>query len=627
MAIYRSDQAQFTFAAGEGPPEAQLATPLPSGSTLTTTLTEATNPGDTVLTLASAGSLKGSHVSGSDLDQRFIIIDSTATTANQVTSGAVTHYSVPEVRRVTHVSGTSVTVDPPVAFPHGIGAVVRNMDYSAGLTAQSQAESSNYGGPDIDRYITWFPGVYDSVDCPDVEESFDQRYVLGQNTNRNVYQYYKGQQAYSGSVSGMVLLNGFPLRFPLGKVISVPAAAPSAISNCAGIVGTAGSPMVQVKATGGTGTVAIANGATLCLGGNGAAGSTQLTGSATPTADARQEIRRVVSGGGTLAHDAFIRLNYPLFFDHESGSNSGTTTSIAASGATFVHHLMEDVKLPSLAWNVNVKDDEGANAFQRRYYGGKIDGLTLSADAGGLITCDWNASSFLGMNHNIALSDSSGSNTGQLTSSENVRGFTFMHDIAKTDIGSPALSGSSNVDGRYLPTTEPYYFSEGEIKFFGTTVGRIQNFSLDISNALEPKYYVEQRGNDNRGPKEIFEGQRTYSMTATVGLPDSADFVSATQHSLFKEIMQASDHPTSSNYTNLEGVTISLIFQRANNSADQISIQIPSDGAEGEGGLNQGAILTAAPINVDGANPMEQSVNFMVPNLKIKISDSEYFYP
>ena len=54
MAIYRSDQAQFTFAAGEGPPEAQLATPLPSGSTLTTTLTEATNPGDTVLTLASA---------------------------------------------------------------------------------------------------------------------------------------------------------------------------------------------------------------------------------------------------------------------------------------------------------------------------------------------------------------------------------------------------------------------------------------------------------------------------------------------------------------------------------------------------------------------------------------------
>ena len=48
MAVYRSDQAQFTFAAGEGPPEAQLATPLPSGSTLTTTLTEATNPGDTV---------------------------------------------------------------------------------------------------------------------------------------------------------------------------------------------------------------------------------------------------------------------------------------------------------------------------------------------------------------------------------------------------------------------------------------------------------------------------------------------------------------------------------------------------------------------------------------------------
>ena len=340
MAIYRSDQAQFTFAAGEGPPEAALATAVGSG--LSTTLTAAVNPGDTVITLASAGSLKGSHVTGSDKDQRYIIIDSSATTSNQVTSGTIDHASVPEVRRVTHVSGTAVTVDPPLAFPHGDGALVKNMDYSEGLNAQTQAESSNYGGLDIDKFITWFPGVYDSVDCPDVEEAFDQRYILGQNTNRNVYQYYKGQQAYTGSVSGMVLLNGFPLRFPVGKVISVPSAV-SALTNATGMTGTAGSPMIQLI---NSATVSIPNGTTILIGGADVGGtntgSTQVLASDVPGVNARQEVRRVVSGGGSISSgNAYLRLNYPLFFDHTSGSNSGTVTQLAASAVTFHHYLME----------------------------------------------------------------------------------------------------------------------------------------------------------------------------------------------------------------------------------------------------------------------------------------------
>ena len=105
------------------------------------------------------------------------------------------------------------------------------MDYSGGISAHAgDAEVSDYGGVDIDKFITWFPGVYETVDCPDPEEAFDQRYVLGQNTNRNVYQYFKGQQTYSGSVAGMVLLNGHPLRFPIGKVVTIPTTAPAAVA-------------------------------------------------------------------------------------------------------------------------------------------------------------------------------------------------------------------------------------------------------------------------------------------------------------------------------------------------------------------------------------------------------------
>ena len=204
-----------------------------------------------------------------------------------------------------------------------------------------------------------------------------------------------------------------------------------------------------------------------------------------------------------------------------------------------------------------------------------------------------------------------------------------MHQINSDDIGTPT-SSTGTPDARSLPSTEPYYFSEGEVSLFGSVIGRVQTFSLTVGNATEPKYYIEHRGGDNRGPVEIFEGQRSYTMTATIGLPDSSDFTATTgsdSHNLFKELLQAGDHPTGSNYTNLEGVNITLTFQRGGNVADQIEISIPSAGTAEEGGNEQGAMLSAAPINIDGSNPMEQSANFMVRNMKIVIRDSEHFYP
>ena len=546
MAIYRSDQAQFTFAVeagqGGGPPEAANGTALGTSHTLSGVHL----PGTRLLTLnaSAAATFVASNTSGSDVDKRFVLIDQTAALTNQVDSGS--HPSVPEVRRVTRVDGVNIYVDPPIAFPHANGAVVRAMDYSGGISAHAgDAEVSDYGGVDIDKFITWFPGVYETVDCPDPEEAFDQRYVLGQNTNRNVYQYFKGQQTYSGSVAGMVLLNGHPLRFPIGKVVTIPTTAPAAVANAAisankGAFGKAGSPMIKLVTSS---AVNIPNGTILCIGADN--GAVVINGTTVPSANNRMEIRRVVAGGSASEIDgSYLRLNYPLKYDHDpatpaaNGVETGALGTVAATGVTFVHHIIEDVALPSVSWNVNIKDDAGENAFQRRYYGGKIDGLTISAEAGGLITCDWDTSTFLGMNHNIAGGDA------LLESSENVRGYTFMQDIAKTDIGTPVIAAG---DGKALPSTEPYYFSEGTIKVFGSDIGRIQNFSLNVSNALEPKYYIEHRGGDNRGPNEVKEGQRTYGLTATVGLPDSSDFTSLASHSLFKELLQAGDHPTASN--------------------------------------------------------------------------------
>ncbi len=54
--------------------------------------------------------------------------------------------------------------------------------------------------------------------------------------------------------------------------------------------------------------------------------------------------------------------------------------------------------------------------------------------------------------------------------------------------------------GTGYPTTQPYYFSEGTIKFFGQEFARIRSFSISISNGEEPRYYIRNgRGGGGGG--------------------------------------------------------------------------------------------------------------------------------
>ena len=119
-----------------------------------------------------------------------------------------------EIRRVVFVDGGEIYLDVPIAFPHADSSVVKQIDTTAsgvaadiasGLQTPSKSAASTTS---YDKLITWVPGVYDTIDTPDPQEAMEARYMLGQNTKRNAYQIFKGQQTFSGSVGGMVLLNG-----------------------------------------------------------------------------------------------------------------------------------------------------------------------------------------------------------------------------------------------------------------------------------------------------------------------------------------------------------------------------------------------------------------------------------
>ena len=90
------------------------------------------------------------------------------------------------------------------------------------VTALGEADSAHAIRNDQGKMLTWIPGVYETVDTPDPVMAIEPRYFLGTQAKRDFFTAYKGQQTYTGSLGGFVLLDGKALRFPIGKVTTLP---------------------------------------------------------------------------------------------------------------------------------------------------------------------------------------------------------------------------------------------------------------------------------------------------------------------------------------------------------------------------------------------------------------------
>jgi len=222
-----------------------------------------------------------------------------------------------------------------------------------------------------------------------------------------------------------------------------------------------------------------------------------------------------------------------------------------------------------------------------------------------MLNMSWDGVNFLGMKHNQVLK-------GGTAISNNVPHAGVLHKITSTDVD--------------FPTTNPYFFSQGSVKLFGVEVARVRNFNLTVANGEEPRYYIQRRYGEQRGPNEIREQRREYSMAVTLALPDS-QASTATATTLFKEFMYEADYGAG-----IKGFNIELTFSRS--ATDTITIRIPDDYTSGNestgagiGGNEIGAILRGATHSITGDNPVQVDADIMFRNLKIEITDGLYYYP
>ena len=595
MAVYRSDQAQLTFAveaAQGGDPEMMEGTASGGGTALLNAAFEAGSRSVTIDTIATAALVVGD----------FIRIGTVAgTAANTI----IEH----EVRRIESLDGTqqvgtspgntiTVLLDRPIAFYHEDNEEVKEVTAIGGDATRN----------DDDKYATFVPGVYETVDTPDPEMSIEGRRFLGTASKRNWSVAYPGQQTLTGSVGSMILLNGWPLRFPIGTVTTTPSAVAS--------------DTILLNGAAKKGDIFIT-----CDGsdyGNLAAADYIQIIEADGT---KSEVRKVI---GVVSQT--VKLNAPLQYAHDDNA----VINEVSSSAYYTHVIEEAVDLDTVSWHVHMKDSTGtttANDFDRRYVGGMIGSSTLSAEEGGLVTMSWDSVNFLDMIHNQNNQTTVGSSSGDLyygaSVTANMPRFSLMQEIDTDDVGEPGKN-----DNTGFPTTEPYYFSNGVIKFYGQEVARLRSFSLSISNGEEPRYYIGQQGNRHRGPYEIREGAREYSLTASLALPDSVAANSSSQAGaleLFKQLLLEGHYGGTAAATARAGFTVTMTFQRGTN--DKITIDIPGSSTAGTptagaAKLNeQGVFINSAPHTLGTDNPFQVDADMIFRSLKITIEDSVPVYP
>jgi len=594
MAVFRSDQSQLTYAMETAPGgDVELNNGTRQSSPYVARINGAVSAGATQIVVDNKS---GSNLIIGD----FVRISSTITDSADAGSTSVEPYEVRRVEHATALDGdATLFLDRPLGFGHADNGYIVEVSGVERTTAQV-------------KLINEVPGVYESITVPDLTPSYEPRYFLGTAAKRDWTKMYVGAQSFSGSLPGFIPLSGKPLRWSIGTVYDVPAS----VTGSATITEPASKGDIFITMSGSHGVtagdhIAIYNGtsATVIGGSSGTA----------PTADKNVEIHKVEA----IPTTNVARLDKPLRFDHADDS----IIREVATDTVVQHRIEESVLLDTMSWHLHMRDsgETAANDFDRRFVGGFVDSCTISADEGGMLMTSWDTVTFLDMMHNqeeVSQSDVNPGSEAALTS-------LFS---GSTPAGMPRYAEMASITDSDItfPSTEPYYFSQGSVKFMGQEFARVRGFQLGISNGSEPRYYISPRHGRHRGPTEVREGRRSYGFSCTLALPDSAASASAvgrnTATEFFKQLLLEGNYGSG-----MEGFNIELTFTRGTN--DSIQILIPSDYTSGdettgaEPGLNEnGAFLTSAPHMIGGDPILQVSAEFSCRNLAIIVTDTERVY-
>lgn len=266
--------------------------------------------------------------------------------------------------------------------------------------------------------------------------------------------------------------------------------------------------------------------------------------------------------------DIWLLNGYPLYLPIGSVTTTGSDP--------YTHTISEASQLSSITMQHELFDSAGNSELIRRYSGGKTGRATYTA----------------------------------------AEGEELRMSIDELVFASYAKTGDSGVATATItyPTTQPYIFSYGALTLWGTEFARVRAFTLEVSNALEPKYYITDNGTD-RLPYEVREGRREYRMGVTIDITDST---------LFDELVKwGVDHGSTSD-GKFKGFDATMVFTRG--TSDTITFTMPPSSAD-SGGDAQGCFIRSAPHNIVTDPQVSVDLDIVVRSVQIEVVDSIATYP
>ncbi len=436
------------------------------------------------------------------------------------------------------------------------------------------ATETTYGGETspANTYVTQVPGIFEVATLPDPNYDWQPFYGYGDESGRNYYRMYKGKAVHTGSVGDIQLLNGVPMRYGLGKCLTE------------GTDKSGGGSTLNGAVSAGATSIVLADAASYI------AGDLIQIGVYTPTGN-WAEVREILSVAGAPT----VTLTYPLSYDHATAEVCNEVQ------APFTHTIIESIELPSMCWLATFVGTDYVVAtpttyLTRRYLGGKVNRTTFTAAEGETLRMSWDDVIFKDWRHN---------------QEHYVDSLSASHDVAKY------LASVDKVTPDY-PTTEPYWYSYGVCTYFGFAFARVKQFRMEVSNNLEPKYYLASSSSAGQILYEIREGRREYRISTVVDIGDEAV---ATKMSIIKELALQGAYPTTS--TQLKGFNMQLVFTRGSN--DTITFSLPASAAAIGGDAN-GCFIRTAPHNIGTEPQVASELDIIARSSKIVVVDSEYLY-
>jgi len=645
MAVLRPDQSQLTFmaetSAGADADEMNAST-TDNATVFASDGPTQYNPGDRKIRV-------NDHGEGAIKVGDFIIIGKTGSITGPLDADTKSVWHR-EIRRVEHIdtdaTGTKgwFHLDRPLAYTHHVNSASSGSDVACPI-ARVTTMTELY----VNKHLRFAPGVYDTVDTPDPVMSIEPRYFLGTAANRNFTSVYAGQRTFTGALNGIILLNGWPLRWGIGREIPLPRQVTAFTNDTLSAASFLGDTFIKFAGDV-SATSALAVGDYVIFENN--TGGYQLS----VAEDHKVEINQVKTLYTGSTQDAWAEFEHPMKYAHPSGTDARKV--VAASGIT--HYIVENNDLPSLSMHISMKDSgntvNSGTDFDRRWLGGKVGAMSIIAEEGGLLSVSWDSIIFKDMIHN----QSRQVGTDRYPATQAI--VTSSAGSTVPDMPGYAIMNTYDTGDVVLPTTEPYYFSGGTITMNGTEFARVRSFTISINNNEDPRYYISSRYGDHKGPSEIREQRREYSIACTVALPDTqaqqynTDMDAAT--SLFKELLLEGRYGATSGH---QGFAISLKFVRGTFAdsgsriwEDAIYIHIPGidqtstqrlEGSEGtpagtlfvpgdnisqatSGAVNRGgAFIRTAPHTITSEAPFQVALDMVFRNMTIVVRDQEPYYP